>query len=1051
MHVPSLGGVYVIGPFPKRVNFASQQMRAFNLAWALTDGNGPVKADSKVAVIGAGLAGLTFAAALHRKGIEVQVFEQSKHLMPLQRNTTSRYVNPTLNYWPQVPLSPSTNLPFLNWSADVCERVIASVEAEWLRDFGEVSVHTKHKILHIHPQNNQFTLAIEGGAFEKGFTTVVVAVGFGLETPVKGALVDSYWDNVDTRSVNSSAHGDFVLSGSGDGGLLETLRLAYGGFEQGQLTSKVSRWANRTPVRVAIELAEHAAAVSLASPRERASALAMAYQTMDLDPELVAFLDKKLEGGSKVTLISRTGYPFTLESAPVHRLMLAHAIRRHRVDVGDGSFAVDAHGTATRVDDKGTILETYAGRPFVVRHGPAGLLRDLIGESEFNELQPAQSVLSPYQFRPLWPRGYFDRPGATSEEEQDAMFQSLKALQASLMREYPGLMYVQLAKPGAELICQFIIDRDDKAFREDEVPEHILGLKVEVQRRGWSIPQAREVAAAFERGNGPPKRPLRQGDRVRTSSARRPQAGSGVIGCFIQRRDEVAFALTAGHVLGQEVGTEVYASGPEIEAWQYVGTVARHTFDNREDVAAIKLSESVAFDVPTEDGASQITTTLGILGETVYRQGTDGRRIEATVTALATGVRIKVGGHEKVLSEAVVVSGGKTVFAERGDSGSIVRRKNHSIVGVIVAANDQDVFIGPIKGAVDAVGGHVAEVGRPGAALITQPAAPRKVVEIFDDEAAVVASKRALAPLFPPAEPDRVRLQLRDFVRRSSGRHSARDSLSLRAGDSRSVLSVGHVLYRIPDAKTLHAVLRETEGGKSVARARTEFLDFAREERFAERRLFYVPFFAGISASLWRGYTADLDHRIAFKWERPPHSFAEHRLPRGINREYDGVVKGRPVSLPTAVLTVDFIAAVAEAQYDYPFDSGDLAQGKFDVRGLPSPYVPTEFYSDTIDPAIYSLEAWQSPLPDPLPRSRDLHLEISRDLGRAWAPLLSEMLRGHLVTLGTAIIIRAFLQSVGVDLGSVRPARPSELRRARAAYSEAAVRRTVRNASLEDE
>lgn len=111
-HVPSRGPLYAIAPYPKRINFASQQTRAFNLVWALTASH-RVEVGHQVAVIGAGLAGLTAAAALRRKSIDVTVFEAQNEALKLQRYTTSRYVHPTLNYWPSVELTPTADFPCL--------------------------------------------------------------------------------------------------------------------------------------------------------------------------------------------------------------------------------------------------------------------------------------------------------------------------------------------------------------------------------------------------------------------------------------------------------------------------------------------------------------------------------------------------------------------------------------------------------------------------------------------------------------------------------------------------------------------------------------------------------------------------------------------------------------------------------------------------------------------------------------------------------------------------------------------------------------------------
>jgi hypothetical protein len=1040
MTVPSKSGVYVIGPFPKRVNFASQQVRAFNLAWALTEGGGPVATGSKVAVIGAGLAGLTVAAALHRRGVEVDVFEKLNALMPMQRNTLSRYVNPTLNYWPTVDYNPATNFPFLNWSADLCERIINSVETEWQRDFAaQITVHKAEKVLDILPHEGGYALPIEGGNVRKGYSSVVAAVGFGRELPIPGAIGPSYWDDVDTRTIRTSGAADFVISGSGDGGLLEVLRQAYGGFEQGQLTARVTRWADRTNIREAIAVAEAAAAMEL-DAAARARALAIAYMTMDLDRELEQFLNGKLDEGFKVTLVVRGGSAFTLESAPIHRLMLAHAIRRKRVAVDIGSFDVDASGAAIRTSDKGVVLETYHGRPYVVRHGPPGEIANLLKPEECGAIEPQQVVLSPFQFRPLWPEGYFSRANPTSSQEQEDMLATLRTLSKSLIREYPGLMWVQIARSrqgDGKLVCQFIVDEGSKGFRDDEAPQMLLGKRVEIEP--YVAPaMASAAVASYPREMGPRggRRPLRAGDLIKTSQARPGGGiGSGVIGCFVQQAsDATAFAITAGHVLSEAPGTEVYATGPDVVAWELVGTVAARPAGDWDDVAAVRLTDSIAFDVAGEEGAERVTPTLGLLGEQVYRMGRDGRRVEATVTALAANVRFRVRGLEKVLPEAVVLAQAVEPFATSGDSGALVRRADNSVVGVVVATNDQNVFVGPIHGAVKDFGGAIAAIGRSGATLIAEPAPTPAAQPPSVSRRGFVRAARSVSSQPRPGS---------IFEGLPSSLTGLKPSVIDSAGFARFV-----ALPEIPREEfwglTMDLDLSSSlEDPRAHLWSDSELDDLLQNTEFAERRLFYIPLLSRLSSLRWRSAIAhfDIEHLRprASLWEARWSEPALRLAPRDLN----GVSKGRPVSLYAATLALD-VAMSSAAPTLQPhissafFGSHDVSIGEVSSSEL------SQAYLKAIEPAIFTLEAWRYRETEPELRTRDIAFEISRRLGRAWAPLLDEMLRGHFVTLGAAVIMRAALADLGFDLGGVKVVEPEELKRARAAYSEPAARRALR-------
>jgi len=70
--------MYSIGTFDKAVTVLSQQNRALSLAYLLVENKilkmkSGDKPSSKVAIIGAGFAGLTVAAALIEKGVDAEI------------------------------------------------------------------------------------------------------------------------------------------------------------------------------------------------------------------------------------------------------------------------------------------------------------------------------------------------------------------------------------------------------------------------------------------------------------------------------------------------------------------------------------------------------------------------------------------------------------------------------------------------------------------------------------------------------------------------------------------------------------------------------------------------------------------------------------------------------------------------------------------------------------------------------------------------------------------------------------------------------------------
>jgi 2-polyprenyl-6-methoxyphenol hydroxylase-like FAD-dependent oxidoreductase len=94
---------------------------------------------SRVGIVGGGLAGVTAAAALIRRRIKVTLFEQKGTNFPIQRHTAIRFVHPTINFWPEMKLNPSTDLPLLSWTADICAGVIRQIERQWSSFEGQLT------------------------------------------------------------------------------------------------------------------------------------------------------------------------------------------------------------------------------------------------------------------------------------------------------------------------------------------------------------------------------------------------------------------------------------------------------------------------------------------------------------------------------------------------------------------------------------------------------------------------------------------------------------------------------------------------------------------------------------------------------------------------------------------------------------------------------------------------------------------------------------------------------------------------------------------------
>ena len=92
--------VYVLVPRSGPVSFYSQQKRAYNLIASLRLVD-KLPEGTTVGVVGAGLAGVTSAAAAHMLGRHVTLFELNEAPFHQQHGNHTRYIHPNVVEWPQ--------------------------------------------------------------------------------------------------------------------------------------------------------------------------------------------------------------------------------------------------------------------------------------------------------------------------------------------------------------------------------------------------------------------------------------------------------------------------------------------------------------------------------------------------------------------------------------------------------------------------------------------------------------------------------------------------------------------------------------------------------------------------------------------------------------------------------------------------------------------------------------------------------------------------------------------------------------------------------------
>ncbi|WP_419698119.1 NAD(P)-binding protein [Mucilaginibacter sp. NFX135] len=240
---------YIIGIYQKGITIHNQQIRALNIFHCLYL-LGKINKDTRVGIIGGGIAGLTFAAAALHSRIKVSLFEKDEILLPLQTGCQTRFIHPNIYAWPTAgSTEKKTYLPVLNWEANKADIVAEKIHQEFqgLRDFyvhrglnfdsyyneitdcGAISTITEDK-------NGKWIVTAPKGVIV--CDVLIYAVGFGVEkTELEHTL--SYWRCTDISQVPERT-AEYLISGVGDGAFMDMISALIPKFDYDKVTSIIA-------------------------------------------------------------------------------------------------------------------------------------------------------------------------------------------------------------------------------------------------------------------------------------------------------------------------------------------------------------------------------------------------------------------------------------------------------------------------------------------------------------------------------------------------------------------------------------------------------------------------------------------------------------------------------------------------------------------------------------------------------------------------------------------------------------------------------------------
>ncbi|MCZ8271570.1 MAG: hypothetical protein O9306_13655 [Beijerinckiaceae bacterium] len=241
--------IYSLAPRGHRVGFYFQQRRATLLARALKDRLGEKLDSAKIAVIGAGITGVSFFVSLIHFGAKnVYLYESSEKFLRTGAEASHRLVHPNYNRWPMLgSMDIFTSLPVLNWWAGTGEQVTGQLK-KTVESFYDTQIENRFKpryrcfeLTQRGPHEKMPVLAkfkcvakttvketttkeiTEEEITEEEFDLAVLSVGFGDEACVAWGLED-YWTTERVPLDTATHKREARIFGTGDGALIDALR-----------------------------------------------------------------------------------------------------------------------------------------------------------------------------------------------------------------------------------------------------------------------------------------------------------------------------------------------------------------------------------------------------------------------------------------------------------------------------------------------------------------------------------------------------------------------------------------------------------------------------------------------------------------------------------------------------------------------------------------------------------------------------------------------------------------------------------------------------------
>lgn len=425
---------YAVGVFSRSITFYRQQIRALNLIYALRhrreNGSPRLAPESKIAVVGAGAFGLTAAAAARVAGYKVYLFEKAQQPLMLQSGCTTRWLHPRSYDWP-APGSQirDARLPILNWTAARAAEVADMVTGEFQRIGGPAvgKMRESYNVANIkiawREESSRYRIHYDAldRTDDLDVEAVIYGVGFGTD---QGEGTTPYWRNDDLAqpSISYTAQTSYCISGTGDGGLVDLLRLRIRNFRQDRILSEIFEQLSATGGdSVNHRLHQLREACHHRDPRE----IWQAFEECDPSAaeDAVSRMRCRLRADTRVLLIGKMSSfadCLALKEASFGNALLAYLLYRTReFEYGPGpllsndvpSGRVAAFLSEGQPNGMPGVAVTRSNTPIIVRHGTDrsdALMRVGLDPVQIESIRTCHADHD-WPADPIYPSGWWDR------------------------------------------------------------------------------------------------------------------------------------------------------------------------------------------------------------------------------------------------------------------------------------------------------------------------------------------------------------------------------------------------------------------------------------------------------------------------------------------------------------------------------------------------------------------------------------------------------------------------------------------------------------------